>query len=387
MMSENIYDEMITRHNLEDNIISGIEGKIDFYAYCNTPWHSIGIQAFVNLMAKSNSEVRGIIFIANQPGKGHIVSENDFQFDKNVKVKFYKNIDALRENKKELLKKLVCGRTKIRDGYVNENFLILRPFRADIKFGAQYELLTGKKCKLYVIDEGVGTYKSNWEIFHEKQKGNKKEGILYILLSIFDLYLKRKYRLSVSYFTLFNYNKGRLRLNTSIAKLYQTELKKRVTEKEYIKPNGKYVIIATQPFEIEQDIRCRDKINDTYLNIMKVFEQKGISVYIKPHPRERDDVLKEYIKMGYKLIDMSDALEVYLEKLKIKPCMVIGAVSTALITVSVLNKVPSASIIDILGNKIDKDYLKTAQKFKKRYSDYIYFPKNLIEIANMVDKE
>ena len=184
-----------------------------------------------------------------------------------------------------------------------------------------------------------------------------------------------------------NKTKGRLRLNTSIAKLYQTELKKRVTEKEYIKPNGKYVIIATQPFEIEQDIRCRDKINDTYLNIMKVFEQKGISVYIKPHPRERDDVLKEYIKMGYKLIDMSDALEVYLEKLKIKPCMVIGAVSTALITVSVLNKVPSASIIDILGNKIDKDYLKTAQKFKKRYSDYIYFPKNLIEIANMVDKE
>lgn len=187
--NESMKAELITRHELEKNIMNGLYGELDFYAYCNTPWHSMGVQAFVNELASKKKRVRGIIFISNQPGRSHLLNPEQFKVNSNVEVLYFKNKEAFRKNKTKLLISLLCSRRKITDDY--PLLYVLRPFRPDIRFGAEYIMNTGRNCNLVCIDEGVGTYKSNKEIFEEKFKGNKKDALIYAMSSVLNKILKK----------------------------------------------------------------------------------------------------------------------------------------------------------------------------------------------------
>ena len=52
----------ITRVNLEKKLYT--EGKnLDFYAMAITPWHLLGVKAFVKKLCSEKDTVRGILFI------------------------------------------------------------------------------------------------------------------------------------------------------------------------------------------------------------------------------------------------------------------------------------------------------------------------------------
>ena len=112
----------ITRHELEKNIILNKYGKLDFYAYCNTPWRAIGIQSFVNNLSEKNQKLSGIVFLANQPGREAIVHPEDFNFNNNVEVQYFKNIDVL----SDIFFTDHCGSSNLHQHMGYYSFLIIR---------------------------------------------------------------------------------------------------------------------------------------------------------------------------------------------------------------------------------------------------------------------
>ncbi|UWP59032.1 polysialyltransferase family glycosyltransferase [Ruminococcus gauvreauii] len=374
----------ITRHELEKNIFSNKYGELDFYAYCNTPWHAIGIQSFVNNLSEKKQKLSGIVFLANQPGRDTIVHPEDFSFKSNVDVLYFKNIDAYREDKKNYLKKLLFSKNQV--VLTNDNNIyMLRPFRPDYKFGAEYQIETGRKCVLVCLEEGVGTYKSNYELFQEKTKGSLKAGALFALTCCFNSYLKTKYKLNISSFTLLKKEKDSLSLNNEIANMYLESIQRAVNRRN-IKYNScidttrDYVIILTQPFEIKQDVVCKDIINREFDLVKEYLSQKGVDVYIKSHPRETEETIDNYRNRGFNILQSNIPIETFLEMLPKKPIAVIGAVSTALITANALNKVVAISVVDLIKKESDSSYLKAAIKFKRRYSYFVRFPQKIEQI-------
>ena len=376
----------ITRHELEKKIVLNKYGKLDFYAYCNTPWHAIGIQSFVNNLSEKNQKLSGIVFLANQPGREAIVHPEDFNFNNNVEVQYFKNIDSYREDKKSYLKKLLFSKKNV-ESNIDNNFYMLRPFRPDYQFGVEYQIETGRKCVLICLEEGVGTYKSNYEIFTEKIKGDIKEGIFFAIACCFNFYLQTKYRLHISYFKLLKQDKKSLSLNNEIANMYLETIQKAVNQNKVnvnfcIDVDRKYAMILTQPFEIKQDVLCKNIINQEYDLIKEYLSNKGIDVYIKPHPRESEDIIKDYRERGFNVLQSDIPLEMFLEVLPKKPIVVIGAVSTALITANALNHVTAISVINLIKKQLNRSYVKAGNEFKKRYGNFVLFPQNIEQILS-----
>lgn len=375
----------ISRHELEKGIMDEKFGSLDFYAYCNTPWHAMGVQSFLNHFFSNRKSVRGIIFISNQPGRPHLLSPEQFHLGSNIQALYFKNKESYRDNKGKLLKSLLFSKHhKINK---KSNILyVLRPFRPDIRFGAEYQLNTRKKSKLVCLDEGVGTYKSNYEIFSEKIKGNKKEALVYALGSVLNNFLKLKYDLEIQNYTLFKKKQNALTLNKKVANEYKQLLS--IGKEPIIHSNkSPYVILVTQPFEIAQDVACKSVINACFDRIKEQLEAVGVSVFIKPHPREDKDILSDYKQRGYSVIDSRLSLEKYLEYVDHKPIIVFGAISTALVTASVLNNIIALSIVCIDSSKLTREYNKTAKNFMERYREFVRFPRTDEELVSEVKAE
>ncbi len=383
--------ESITRHDLEKRIIQNQYGSIDFYAYCNTPWHSLGIQTFVNELSKRQTRVTGIVFLSNAPGKKSIVSPDDFIFNDNVEVIYLKNIDANRNGKlKYLLQLLFSPRRKIE--IYEKPLYILRAFSIDYKFGAEIQLKTGRKCVLVGIDEGIGAYKSKKEILREKfsDSSKLKSALNYIIDSILDGLLLKKYKLEVIKYFLFKYESHKLVLNKELENLYRETISKlalKAHNKKGAEISGKYVILLTEPYDLEYQKLAKRAINNMYLQLKTEFEKKNIKVLIKPHPREEIESINAYRKEGFSITSGEKPLETHIETLPIKPLAIFGTLGTALVTVNAINGLPSYSIVDLVKHtNLNRGYLEAVEKYKKRYSDFVYFPKSLEDCINEIEK-
>ncbi|KZE38887.1 hypothetical protein AV656_08280 [Bhargavaea cecembensis] len=378
-------NDYVTRHEIEDAIIRNEFGEIDFYAYCITPWHAIGVRAYINSMLKRNNSLRGVILISHNPGTDYLIDSDVFLFDLDVDVKIFKCKDSRRANKAQYFFKLIKSMQKVQPPRDNERLLhILRPFRPDIRFAVDYQQNTRRECKLVCLDEGVGTYKTDYEILKEKIRGSITTGSIHFLMSSFYKFLLLRNRLVPEYYTLFKDNKGLLEINLNIAKEYKKCIRQSVVSSINIE-TPKYALLLTQPFEIEQDVSSKNEINDIFDHLLKLFKQLGYEIIVKPHPREGKDVIDEYKQRGFKVLETKLPLEIYMESLKKKPEVVIGAVSTSLITANALNEVPAISVVYMNSEKLDRGYLKTADTFRERYGKFIHFPKSDFEIMNLIN--
>lgn len=381
--------ESITRHDLENKIIKNQYGAIDFYAYCNTPWHSLGIQTFINELSKQRTKVTGIIFLANAPGKKSIVSPDNFIFNNNVQVIYLKNIDANRSGKlKYLLELLFSSRKKIE--VCEQPFYILRAFSIDYKFGAEFQLKTGRKCVLVGIDEGIGAYKSKKEILREKfsDPSKFKSASSYVIDCLLDVVLSKKYKLEVIKYFLFKYEDNKLILNHDMEKLYKETISKlalKEINKKSANVSGKYVIFLTEPYDLEYQKLSKSAISNMYLQLKDEFEKHNIKAFIKPHPREEAETVDTYRKAGFEILSGQKPLEMYIEMLPIRPLAVLGTLGTALVTVNAINGLPSYSIVDLVGKtNLNSGYLEAVEKYKMRYLDFVRFPNSLEVCINEI---
>jgi hypothetical protein len=157
---------------------------------------------------------------------------------------------------------------------------------------------------------------------------------------------------------------------------------------EKVKNTEPLAIIVTQPFSEYGQVPLEYELNLTE-TVVNIIVQKGLSVAIKPHPRETMDkytsILTKFKSEQIELIQQKAPVEDFF--LTLNPVCVIGYTSTSLVNARVLYNVPAISMINILLETSNDGLLNVSgNEFKKLTSDInIFYINSLEEIEDILD--
>ena len=129
-----------------------------------------------------------------------------------------------------------------------------------------------------------------------------------------------------------------------------------------------YVLINTQ-FFTKNEVNDTEKIGWFWKKIIDFYKEKGLEVWIKPHPREKE--LDIYASLGAKIIyEKNIAQEVLLMKMK-KPKYLLSLYSTTLVTAPLINGVPSVCLgkLSLNSEGFTNSYKKYVEKFINKFKN------------------
>ena len=354
----------------------------DFVAFCITPWHLLGIKAYLQEMSeKKRGTITGFLIIMPHQETGFALDAENINFAKEINVEIYyrtpSNLTKL-NHVKDIYNLL---RMKVKEIPSNSDILtdmyIISPNRPKIKFASEYLRRSSRNVECIVVDEGASTYLDNvsWlkHIFIETKS---IRSIIHQLISrLLQTVLKSKTRISVRYYTIFLKEKKKLIENIEAIQGYSNHLhsNKMVTE---IK-NSKYALIITQP--PVRGLKSYESITwNMYGKIIRILKNKGYDVLVKPHPR--DNLIDKYKDFEVEILDSKMAIEYLYPTLTIKPRFIVGTTSTALVMLPLFYEVESVSVLPLLLKEMCKKpssdekffmqkFAKSVRKIKS-YSDF-----------------
>lgn len=390
------------------------EKDIDFIAWAISHWHAIGVDAFIyDLSQRENKKLRGVIIISPHPKDGFVINEADFickifsevEFcflDVNPKVQQFivfrvskfikkafdillatKNIRNKNKNKKEIYIVSVMN--------PNINFLqIFRNKHLASKYSPAFSL----------IDEGIGTYMSRkvWKIVGELDSQNKKskhfEFVRVIKSKISEIvnnFLKditlRHINLENRF--LFSKKNDELIPIWIVANSYKNVFEKRKMHIKKVKNAGSLAIIVTQPFSEYGQLSLEYELN-IIESVVNILVQRGLSIAIKPHPRETVDkytsILTKFKSEQIELIQQKTPVEDFF--LMLNPACVIGYTSTSLVNAVFLYNIPAINMTNILLETSNDELLNASgNEFKKLTSNIsnIFHINSLEEIEDILE--
>jgi hypothetical protein len=352
------------------------QNKLDFVAIAITHWHAIGVD--IEILA--NSQKRGIVIIAPHPKNGVLITPNDFVCSHLKNIDFYiqdssstfkwdKLVRIGRQYRSILLTPFNKGKNRIR--FISP----MIPYHPFISIFSSRKIAARHSPEFVLVDEGIGTYVSDlvWK------KVNKMEGQIGFSRKVKDS-LNRKLqgliekKTSISKKFLFTYKNDRLHLNESIAKEYRAFFKN-----EFI-PDKKVALIVTQPFSEINLVSLNDEINLLKRAIKRLISN-GYHVYLKPHPREENGKYTIFESLfsinNFSIIHQDKSVEKDFGR--IKPKVIIGYNSTALITANALYNIRAYSLIKYLVNHVNDietarmwaEYTLLCESFVRDFSELI----------------
>lgn len=357
----------------EECVLAAAE-QIDFAAKCITPWHLIGVKAFVEKRIAEKGSVTGYVYIKYHGVSGYVIQPEDLLFPKEAKVTVLWGRKVQKRSLK--LKLALVWQAMQHRAYTvdacKRPIYILNAFYPDYLFCAKLMMRIKQPCVPVCIDEGVGTYKTRRQLFGEKWRRNKKNALIGEVQKSVEQRIGHRMPENTLHFTIFSMDaKGTLSEQKDVTCYYKKALSKNAQPMSI--SDKPYVLLLTQPFELSEEIAVRNLVNQTFDAVMARYVQQGCEVYVKPHPREKETAIKEYEAKGYQIIKKSMPIEQMLSSLSHKPECVVGALSTALVTASVLCDVPAKSIVHLMSHEAPAAYQQQAAAFEMRYGRVVGF--------------
>lgn len=368
--------------------------NIDFIALAITPWHALGIDAFLfEKSKKSNKKIRGIITLLPNNDK-YVVNEKNFSCKNFVDVDFYyiENLSnqSFKDNTYNVISEgfdILKGMKNCRNNKNNKKILFLispwTPYLPFIEYFKDKEISNNYKPIFVAVDEGVRIYLS---------KKSHKLGIKHLskfsllaeiklrsytyvdklLRKIITKYVPFEKRFVFEYETSFKRNDNIVDLYKNIIELKNNDLR----------INGDNIaLIVTQPLS---ELKMVSKTQECEIlnEIIQLFNENKIKTLIKPHPYEATDKYDYLKKKNVKFIEGNFPVEEIIPVLN--PICVIGVISTALINLKLIFNVNSISIVNLL--KMDNELMEyTIQDFKELSKNFIKFVDNMDEIIDFLD--
>lgn len=392
--------------------------KIDFIACLTSPFHVLGVDAFLlDHSIKENEKLKGLVFIFPHSKSGFIVNRNNFNCGMYEKSELIFVENKRIYSKRRYIFSSIGKFLKIIKGYINVklmnntndnnrsvfilsveklNFSMLIPF-GNKKIAKKY------LPEFVLIEEGMSNYmeKNILNAIRENQKINsniinKKKFIFDDLFKFISKYLK----LFLSKFIhsekrcLFKKDKKKIYLNDNIIRSYKMAInyKEKInTNKDIIKLSKfinkkNFVLITTQPF-----VECNYiKMSDYKIildNLIKIFDDANLMVIIKPHPREDLKKYQEISKNGknHYVCRKDFLLE---EILHLRPQNIYGFTSTSLITSKIFYEIEGVSLSNIIIKYSNNKFLRMViSEFKNKFSDFVYFVDEFSEILDILNKK
>lgn len=341
--------------------------EINILGFITTPWHLVGMRAFIEKMKAEGKYKKHIIIVGKHPQTGYVFNENTIPED--ACVLECAEMPILHES---FVKKLVYLR-KLQSSSDDDSLYVVSAWNYRIESAMLIYKYTYRKCILCKVDEGVATY-----MFTSNS--------LYNSLMTLDLKLLFRYFGSIYAHRLLKRNlncnllvkKGsKLVPNEFIVPYYKKVLNVDNSNVEYI---GKDVVIATMAFADDEVLN-----NELSIKIEKIINylvEKGYNVIVKPHPRENNTKSK-YSSMACRIADKTQSMEEFF--MDYRPCALISFSSTCLITAELFYGIKSISMINLLEiNNFSQKYKNELLSFKSTFANVVRFPKKLDEVILII---
>jgi hypothetical protein len=368
--------------------------NIDFVALAMTPWHAIGIDAFLFEKSKEyHRKVSGLVMIIQNNDK-YVLHENNFSCKNFADVDFYyiENLTNQRfmNNIYNVMSEgfnILRGIKNCRNKENNKKRLYLispwTPYLPFIEYFKDKEISNNYKPIFVVVDEGVGMYftkKSRWLGLNHESKFSPFGEIKLKSYAYADKFLRK---ISIRYVPLENrfiYGYGpSFKRNKDIINLYKKMIGLRSNDLGLDEDN--VVLMVTQPLSEHKMVSKKQEyciINE----IVQLFNDNNIKLLIKPHPYEAKNKY-DYLKNNdVKIITNNFPVEEIIPSLN--PLCVIGTTSTALINSKLIFNITAISVVNLL--KTDNKLMEyKMQNFKELSIDFINFIDSIDEIVEFLD--
>lgn len=354
---------------------------INFVANAVTPWHAIAIDASIKWLQDQGVVLKGLCLLEPYTDYGFACDTNVFTNTVSKKYLYkysFHPYHLLR--RKFYFYRFIFGNAHKRK---SDDIVYLLSADRRINIGSYiYELLPHKHICFILTEEGVGTYLGTQEPIIPTYNSF----ISYLK------YLKFKHKISMNHYVekhhevvnnrLFTEDEdGELILNERIVPYYR----------DSVYDKAKRALGEAAKFDLRDSVllctngwwpRSKVKDDEDYKVLLEVcnnLHAKGIKIILKPHPR--DAFFAQHAKdLNAEIMEQSYPIEPICSISR--PKAIIGYSSTALVTAKLFWNIPVYCLSDMLDqSKLDDFYIKETVNFKKKFHNYVCFPKRLEEIV------
>lgn len=391
-----------------------LNDPIDFVAFIVSPFHALGVDAFVfELYRKHNRYPRGIVFVYPHPKNGIIVDESHLRCSDYANVELIYVQTPETSNKRSSLSFLQLAKEGIsvikgflimvmttKKNYPKRDLFMISVKDVPIpllKIFENREIARRYMPTFVVIEEGVGSYMSKevWKLVSRYDRGefakNNDEIFVSILARVFVRSMRRfiKTFVRVENRFLFTKEKNTLVPNYPVIVSYKMVIdhyKKDIIPK-FLIPIIKepWAIIATQPFVEYNQVNAHDYVL-LLDKILEILENREFNVIIKPHPRESPLKYEKLLEKHKNLVILPHSF-VLEDALQLNPDIVVGFTSTVLITSKIFYNIPAISVIDLLLKFTNDPLLSiSAKEFKEKFHNVIRFIESIEELGEFLNE-
>lgn len=384
-------EEIYTRNQ----IISLINNQeINFIAFAITYLQAIGINATIRELRDKGEKLDGFILIMAHGTTGRNLTNSDFdvagtsigiiKYNDNYKGSFSKAI-INRINAFYTSSHCTFGK-KVYVVFTEPDYLWY-----DL-FAHSYEK---KEICFIRIDDGGGSYSNLFiegvrtELYEhnrgikEKLKAVEKGTIRYITKDILYRNLKKNGNLIDNRIFMMT-NDGQYIPNSHIVPYYIEEFRNAGNrlQDSLLESCDDSVLFNTQCL-YENKMTDGNVDIELYSEVIKIVQEMGEKVTLKPHPRELNP--GKYEKLGATVIPSNLSQETILANLKRKPKCIISIFSSTLLNAYGLFNIPAISLSRImLQRDIDSTFKEQLLDFEKQYEKVFMFPDTIEELKRIL---
>ena len=367
--------------------------RINFLAFVQTPWHALGVDAFIRFKEESGIKLHGFVCILSHAQAGIILKESSFSFDlADIEIVHY--TDGTKESPIVKIKNNLSISNTIKFLHKSgDDFFILSTVYPKYQWHAYIARnCQGRRPVSVLIDEGLGMYMRNmndWimETWSSKERLYKK--LKYTYEFCFGSPQKEKWLKKKKEFVSFGlFNTVDMSLNNNVVEYYKKVLNnanKQIND-VFVSCYENAIVINTQPYFDEGQLTEDSDIN-LIKHICLLCAKKGFSVVLKPHPREKN--IERYDGIDNCVIDsnFTSSQESIISNLKIKPRLIVGLCSTTLVSLRLFYGIKTASVMHCIsskgmGKKMNNDLIK----FEKVFGKTVPCPLNLEEFSELLNR-
>lgn len=373
--------------------------QINFIGSAVTPWHAHSIDCAIHYLQDKGIRINSVILIKPAVKQGetcYLLSESNFTTRGCKYFKISPNYDT---RPLALIKLLIHEYHSVK--WYNRQYCekkekfvyIAAPWFLDIyNFTQLYQSLDSSYgFRLMLVEEGLSSYfpkintkAHNWNMLKVNKRGIRL--LMSFLLSIFNKTIRQRFMNHTEWtnLNLLVETNGKLQPNTVSIKYYQqvltyyTILNKKKLPVENL--NG-CIVICTMAY-LHSEIQDREDVN-VLLRVVQVLRQKGLTIYLKPHPRDID-YRNRYAELGCQFLDCPCSVEsLFVSSPKIRA--VISFSSTSLVTAQILFGIKGFSVLHILDKRKFGMYIQEEMdSFLYCFSDIIATPRSLDELCSTI---
>ncbi len=341
--------------------ISDKNRNIDYIATCTSSWHFTSVLGFLTgLKAKSDRDLEGIIYICRHENGKLMIDEKLLSLPSGLGVHFCYSTDEI----------ICCLDSYKKNKTDFKTLYVISPFAAWTKMCLRCKILYRRNIECIVVDEGIGSYKSFSEILRELYgcHSHPYRFSLFVLKYVSSKVIPILTGVKVTKINMLVWNGSCLVPDRKTVENMRNAVRCFKLEEIQICESGKYAVLITDPAdengfsdsESEEVMKC-------YKQFEKTCSERGVRLYVKPHPREGEDI---YRTEGFRVIRHRLSIEQMIVSAERKPEFVCGLNSTGLITVKILFNIKAVS----LNNRLIQNYkikshaaMENLNHFSERY--------------------